>query len=213
MFPIDPAYKAEFWQDPILDDTFWITDPRITIKSRHQMFLEARPAFLGRFSSHLSDHVLKLFDWYDKNGVKFQRKYHKEAPATLRHGDFRLDNIFFNGDSDEIILADWQLSSRGPAAEEVAYLLSGALDPSVSDEEEQSLLRHYYDEFVKGGVSDYGYDRFLLDYARGMMLMLLVHGAATDDVDVGEDPGDQLMHIWLDRTVARLKKIDPEQLV
>lgn len=203
---------SQFWQDPILDNAYWITDPRITFRSRHQMFLEARPAFLQRFASHLTDHEHNLLEWFDKNGVKFQRNYHKNTPSTLRHGDFRLDNIFFDAESDDVILADWQLSSRGPAAEEVAYLLSGALDVGATDEDEETLLRHYHSELVASGVKDYDYDQFRVDYARGMLLMLVVHGSATNDIDVGEERGDELMKIWLDRTVARMKRIQPEML-
>jgi len=201
---------AEFWQHPILDKTYWITDPRITFRSRHQMFLEARPAFLARFASHLTEHEHKLLSWFDEHGVKFQKQYHKEAPSTLRHGDFRLDNIFFEEGSDKVILADWQLSSRGPAAEEVAYLLSGALDVAATDADEEALLAHYHSELVAAGITDYDYQQFQKDYAKGMLLMLGVHGAATSDIDVGEERGDELMKIWLDRTIVRLKKIQPE---
>ncbi|MFT7220580.1 MAG: hypothetical protein ACI8Z1_002199 [Candidatus Azotimanducaceae bacterium] len=201
---------AEFWRHPILDKTYWITDPRITFRSRHQMFLEARPAFLERFGSHLTEHEHKLLSWFDENGVKFQKRYHKEAPSTLRHGDFRLDNIFFEEGSDKVILADWQLSSRGPAAEEVAYLISGALDVAATDADEKTLLAHYHSELVAAGITDYDYQQFQKDYARGMLLMLGVHGAATSDIDVGEERGDELMKIWLDRTIVRLKKIQPE---
>ena len=30
---------------------------------------------------------------------------------TLNHGDFRLDNMFFDG--DELVMIDWQLIARG----------------------------------------------------------------------------------------------------
>ena len=32
------------------------------------------------------------------------------------------------------------------------------------------------------------------------------------DIEVGEDRGDALMNIWLDRTIARLKDVNPDDL-
>lgn len=203
---------AQFWQHPILDEAFWITDPRVTMRSRHRMFLDARPGFLDRFSTHLGDHEMALFDWFDTNGVKFLKMFHKQTPATLQHGDFRMDNVFFDDAKGEVILADWQMTGRGPAAEEVAYLLSGALDVNVPTAIENELVEHYHSELTKAGVTGYDLERFKKDYKRGMLLMLRVHGSATDDIEVGEDRGDALMNIWLDRTIARLKDVNPDDL-
>jgi hypothetical protein len=76
---------------------------------------------------------------------------------------------------------------------------------------EEELLRHYHDELQKGGVTDYPFERFQCDYWRGLMAMLQVHGTA-DTVQVGEGRGVELMDLWLDRTLARLRNVSFDQL-
>ena len=78
---------------------------------------------------------------------------------------------------------------------------------------EEDLVRHYHSELLNAGVDNYNFERFRKDYDRGMMAMLRVHGSAIIDVDVGEDRGDELMNIWMDRTMARLRTVDPSTLL
>jgi thiamine kinase-like enzyme len=177
------------------------------------MYQESRPSFLERHQKRLGEFGLALVEWHDRNGLRLQRRLYRQAPPTLVHGDLRLDNLFFDDSSagDQVLLADWQLMGRGPAAHDVAYFLSGALDGDASAMTEEALLRHYHAELVKGGVDDYPVDRLLRDYGAGLLAMLQLHGTA-DTVDVGEGRGGELMDRWLDRTLARLRNVDLDEL-
>ena len=201
---------AHNWQSPILDSAFWINDPRVTMRSRHQMLLESRESFVEKYSEKMGDWGMILMNWYYDNGVQLHRLLYRRAPHTVVHGDMRLDNVFFDETSSDtrVVFADWQTVGRGLAAEEVAYFLSGALDVDTSAEIEEDLIRHYHSELVNAGVNNYDFERFRKDYDRGMMAMLRVHGSATIDVDVGEERGGELMNIWMDRTLARLRSVD-----
>jgi hypothetical protein len=204
---------AGFWRSPTLDRHFWLNDPTVTLRIRHRMYQESRPSFLERHQKRLGEFGLALVEWHDRNGLRLQRRLYRQAPPTLVHGDLRLDNLFFDDSSagDQVLLADWQLMGRGPAAHDVAYFLSGALDGDASAMTEEALLRHYHAELVKGGVDDYPVDRLLRDYGAGLLAMLQLHGTA-DTVDVGEGRGGELMDRWLDRTLARLRNVDLDEL-
>ena len=53
-----------------------------------------------------------------------------EQPRTLMHGDFRADNMMFEAGPSvsPFALVDWQIVMQGPAAFDLAYMLSGSLD-------------------------------------------------------------------------------------
>jgi len=205
---------AGFWQNPILDPCFWLTDLSVTARIRHRMYCEARVAFLDQFGKRLGDFGRDVMEWHDRNGVRLQRTLHLETPRTLIHGDLRLDNIFFNesGADTQVIFADWQLMGRGPGAYDIAYLLSGALAEDISPSTEEALLRHYWDELEHNGVANYPFDRFLRDYWRGLMAVFQIHGTA-DTVDVGDGRGGELMELWLDRALARLRNARLDELL
>ena len=42
----------------------------------------------------------------------------------LSHGDWRLDNLFFTPDDDEVIAVDWQLIDRSVGPRDLAYLVT-----------------------------------------------------------------------------------------
>ena len=60
---------------------------------------------------------------------------------TLNHGDFRLDNMFFDG--DELVMIDWQLIARGSGVGDVVWFLTGNLDPEMRRAHESELISSY----------------------------------------------------------------------
>jgi aminoglycoside/choline kinase family phosphotransferase len=83
-------------------------------------------------------------------------------PLTVNHGDFRLDNLFFSDDDDEpCTVIDWQISSRArTGCLDVAYFLSGNLDPDQLDAEFDPLLHGYHEHLVAGGVRGFSFADF-----------------------------------------------------
>ena len=100
----------------------------------------------------------------------------------------------------------------GAAAYDVAYLLSGGLPADAKPETVARLLRGYHAALVEGGVGDYPFDRFMRDYHRGL-LVTWASGAMSDSMQMGEDRGIELMDEWARRAFARLRDVDPNQLL
>ena len=128
-----------------------------------------------------------------------------KAPTTLVHCDLRLDNLFF-GD-DEVIVFDWQLVRRGPAAYDVAYFLSGALDEEADASDVDLLLATYHEALCAAGVTDYALTNLRRDY-RLALHNVLQSLATIDQVDLGDGRGIPLMRSWIRRLHARLKAAD-----
>lgn len=205
---------ARFWGGAELATYFWLADQDVNPRMRHRMYLESRPDFERRHAPRIGDRARELLRWIDQNGVALARRLHREAPQTLIHCDLRLDNVFFDDarPDDPIILCDWQLVGRGAAAYDVAYLLSGALAADVSEDVEQALLRGYYEALVAAGVRDHPWERFLHEYERSLLAVLQIL-ATTNQMDLGEARGVDLMDVWLERALARLRGVELSTLL
>jgi thiamine kinase-like enzyme len=169
--------------------------------------------FSKRFAYLMADGLAPLAAWLDVHGAEVARRLHGGAPQTLIHGDFRFDNIFFeDGSQDPIVMIDWQLVGRGAAAYDVAYLLGGALPAEAERLTVERLLREYHAALVEHGVKDYDYASFVLDYERGLLTILMTI-ASTDNMEMGEGRGADLIRLWVERLVARARDVDLDGLL
>lgn len=205
---------AAFWESRLLDGRFYLTKQDLSCRTRHLMYLDARADFERRFSALFPLGLDRLAAWLGDHGAEVARRLHGDAPQTLLHGDFRLDNLFFDdtNPTDPTVVIDWQLAGRGCAAYDVAYLISGALPVDVSRADERALLAAYHDALVAGGVKDYDAARFELDYARALLCVLQVV-ATTDTMEMGDDRGVRLIERWAERLLARAKDLDLARLI
>ncbi len=200
---------AALWESPLLQGRFWLARQDLQSKTRHTMYRDSRSDFAQRFEPLLGQGLGALLDFLDRRGTALARRLHRSAPQTLVHGDFRLDNIFFDGrqGEDEVVIIDWQLAGRGCAAYDVAYLLGGALPVDLSREGERSLLHAYHDALEEGGVTNYGYTEFVRDYERGLLTVLQTI-ATTDVIEMGQERGVDLIDVWVERLLARSSGIE-----
>jgi len=202
--------QAVFWGGGRLDDRWWVARLDLGLRVAHQMFRGSRAAFERRFAARLGAEGLALLDWLDANAPALLLTLHAQAPRTLVHGDFRLDNLFFDG-ADDPLVVDWQGVANGPGVHDLAYFLSGTLPPGTRAGEEEDLVRAYHEALVAAGVADYPFDACLRDYRRCTLLGL--HRLVTIDwVDLGEARGAALLELWVERLMARLRGIDVEAL-
>ena len=97
------------------------------------------------------------------------------APRTIIHGDFRLDNMFFDHpDGSPLAVIDWQISNRGRGIFDVAYFLCSSLEGDVRKEHEMRLLHLWHDIVIDGGAQAYSFDQALYDYRAGILLCNVV---------------------------------------
>ncbi|KAF1323979.1 Bisphosphate nucleotidase, partial [Globisporangium splendens] len=103
----------------------------------------------------------------------------EKSPASLQtivHGDFKSANLFFENSSREVVAFDWQWCGIGIGALDVAYLLNTSVSMDALENDEEQLLRFYYDQFIqqvqREGI-EYSFEAFkrhyvlaTLEYAR-----------------------------------------------
>jgi len=120
---------AAFWKSPRLADVRWLNGLAINPRMRHRLYLGAREKFVEHHRKHLTADDLEVLAWIDRNGPNMSRIFDRDAPPTVIHCDLRFDNVLFDpATSVPIGFIDWQLAAIGPAAFDVAYFLSAALD-------------------------------------------------------------------------------------
>jgi len=122
-----------------------------------------------------------------------------QAPKTLVHGDFRLENIHFGQHNGRSVcwLIDWEDVFVGSGFIDVSWFLGGCL-PVEESHHEMSLLQRYYQTLLDEGVNDYSWERCYYDY-RCAMVSSFVQGVLSAALD--EDADEQEYH--LARVVAQ----------
>ncbi|MCP5178488.1 MAG: phosphotransferase [Pseudomonadales bacterium] len=190
------ALHAAFWESDRLFNHFWLLPSDIDVNMRHGMMRDSRAAFEKLFGDTARRLTARL-DRLETHGVATVRQLCR-APATLLHNDLRLDNLMFRGDTT--IFIDWQLVRRGPAAFDVAYFLTSALDDGGSADD---LLAHYHAALCRRGVSGYSLESLRTDYALALDMVLM--GLATvDQMNMGDGRGKLLLETWMQRLANRL---------
>jgi hypothetical protein len=211
---------AAYWNHPALDDYFWIARQQSGPRTRHRLYQRVRKQFRARYADLLQGERLNAADWLDRNSEALCQSVHTDAPHTLIHCDLRFDNIFLEpntdlapgADQEGVILADWQMVGRGAAAYDVAYFLSGVLRTDESPEVERDLLDAYHEALVAQGVSDYPFDAFLRDYRRALFAVLQIIGS-TDQVELGEARGREMMDRWVERCLTLIARVPLETVL
>jgi hypothetical protein len=202
--------QADLWRAERIEGRYWVARLDLGLRVTHQLFRDSRGAFEARFAARLGAEGRALLDWLDANAPALLAALHAQAPRTLVHGDFRLDNLFFDGTPDPLVV-DWQGVANGPGVYDLAYFLSGTLPPHTSRDDEEALVRAYHHALVGAGVSDYPFAACLRDYRRCTLLGL--HRLVTIDwVDLGEARGAELLDVWVERLMGRLHGMEVEAL-
>ena len=138
-----------------------------------------------------------------------------KTPVTLLHGDYRLDNLMFGVDGGEsLAVLDWQATSRGRGAADLAYFIVGNLTVEDRRRRQDQIISSYLRGLKAGGVEGYGLDECWRDTRAAALLQLgvlalLLSGAP----DLGGlDRGAALARTSLERTNAFFEDTDFQDL-
>jgi aminoglycoside/choline kinase family phosphotransferase len=204
--------QGEFWQSEELDETPWIIPLDLSIKLTQLVFREAMPGYLEKNRERLSEKDILLLQWLSNNGIALMKRLALE-PHTLVHGDFRLDNLFFDDKTSEIVLCDWQTLLSGPLGLDLAYFLSASLAEESEDSLDE-LLAFYRSELRKAGI-DINTEKLRWHYEASMLMILLrvIPAEFQNLIDLGEARGHDLIVTWLQRTFSKLRDVDLEQIL
>jgi aminoglycoside phosphotransferase (APT) family kinase protein len=147
--------------------------------------------------------------------ARFGERFAEHAPAalqalteraTLVHGDFRADNMFFA--EDQLKVVDFQFAAQAVGAADIGYLLSQGLPTAVRAGRDEELLREYLVALEERSVTDYSFDeawrhyRFAVAYLMVMPVVALLGAASMPE------RARRLCMTLIDRAVATIDDIN-----
>lgn len=150
---------SAWWEHPDLPAMDWLpkgSDPVYKIAAVNYPL--AWPFFVQGYGDLLTPEQLRVGEGLIDSVDRFVAEA-GDPPLTINHGDFRLDNLFFSANDDApCTVIDWQIASRSrTGCFDVAYFLSGNLDPSELETSFEPLLRTYHDRLVERGVEGFSF--------------------------------------------------------
>lgn len=134
---------------------------------------------------------------------------------TIVHGDYRTDNMFLvesNGEPD-IIAFDWQNTSGGHGAHDIAYFCSQSADASLHGSAQQDALKLYHETILELGVKGYSFDECVDRYRYNLLITMITPIAICGTLDQGNDRGVELGRTILERSFSALESMDCEALL
>jgi len=179
-------HHAAFWDDAaVVGDTYpWLpfaSDPPIP-----QMVIQGVTALWEPFVQFMGDRldprILPLGSWLPAH-VEELLAVPAGRPYTVVHGDYRLDNMFFDAQRN-VTLLDWQLVGKASGAFDVAYFISQSLPVDTRRALQDELFAIYLSELASYGVT-YDEDDFWSDLQRAALfgLFYVVQVMAADITD------------------------------
>jgi hypothetical protein len=189
---------APLWDSPALAELDWLgrgADGRTMIAAALPTFWKG---FVTRYADRLDPAVLDVGRTLLASIDAYARL--DTGPATIVHGDFRLDNLLFGGPDGgpPVAVVDWQTCARGPALADLAYFIGSGLLADVRRDIEHDLVRSYHDRLLAAGVTGYEWSRCWDDYRLGTLSGLIMAVTASMLVERTER-GDAMFMVMAER--------------
>ena len=130
---------------------------------------------------------------------------HRDEPVTLIHGDFRLDNLFFDdgpGGSGEVAVIDWQMAMRAPGGTDLVYFCANNLTVDMRRRHERDLIDRYLRGLVAAGVPADAIDEAAIwrGYLEGLLFYAASFGGSLLTLDAANERGAALFDEIVRRT-------------
>ena len=201
---------AAWWDAADLASFDWLssTDDATRGAQLAALWQLAWPMFLDRHSGEFRGAQLGVGERFG-NAIEMWIRS-RRGPATITHGDFRVDNLLFaSGPTPWMVPVDWQTPAIGTGIGDVAYFLGASLTTGDRRRVEADLVGRWRDRLAMHGIA-YDADRCWIDYrhaAFGGVLMAVAASMLAQQTD----RGDRMFATMFDRhtnAVLDLEAID-----
>jgi hypothetical protein len=134
---------------------------------------------------------------------------------TLLHGDYRADNLMFGEGlgQDGVAAVDWQISGKGGALYDVAYLICNSMPIAYHERAENDLLHRYHDTLLQSGVQGFSFEECWNAYRFAVLCGLFVAIYTTGGMDVGNERGMTAMRAIARRVDAAVSQLEVGDLL
>lgn len=151
-----------------------------------ELYDAVSPGFLDRYGSRLSEDEKNMVQLVGENLVAYTMGY--TGPQTLIHIDYRLDNMMFGGPYP-LAVVDWQSVAYGCSLNDASYFVGTSVKPELRADNDELLLRHYYDTLSTYDV-DFSWEDCWLNYRRNApagLIMAVIASMIVGETERGND--------------------------
>jgi hypothetical protein len=167
-------HHASFWNDPrfATDELGWLPfgSDSPTPEGIQQCFANYWDDFVEFMGDELRPEIRALGDFVP-GAARELLEVPDGHPVTLVHGDYRLDNLFFD-EQREVTALDWQIVVKGVGGYDFGYFVSQSLAVDDQRAHIQELARVYL-ETLRDAGSTYPEEQFWLDVKRTVLFCLI----------------------------------------
>ena len=176
------------WNDPSLDKLDWLNrSDQESTKMVNELYTGLLPGFKERYENRLTSEFLQVGDQLGENFLRYLSAPNNNE--TVVHGDFRLDNLMFDG-RRELVVVDWQSPVIGSAGQDLAYFIGTSLEPAESRGHERALVEHYHRELLTYQVETYTLEdcwRDFRHYSLSGWVMAVIASMIVGQTERGDD--------------------------
>lgn len=133
-----------------------------------ERFVGAWQEMEERFGEYLPDQVRDVRERF-LDAIQPLHEWLVREPATLGHGDLKLDNILFGaGADDPLVAVDWQAVRPQKGMRDFAYLVSHSMNVADRRAHERDFMLRYIDRLKAYGIV-YPIEQAQDDYRKSML--------------------------------------------
>ena len=197
------GFHAEFWESPRLVDMDWLPEYAQDADVRQRAFGKAIGPFLSTWGKYLRPSTIDLIDRLGDSLARIRLQL-SLPPRTVLHGDYRLDNLAFDGSERGPAVIDWQAVSKGRSVADMAYFIVYCIDPNERRAMETELLKLYHSVLVEQGVVAYDFESCMEDYRLSIAANMLRTVRVGGTFDYSGDRAQALLRTILHRVETAL---------
>ena len=197
------AFHAEFWESPRLVEFDWLPPFAQHAEARRRAFRRAIGPFLSTWGKHLRPSTIDLINRLGGSLASIRRQLSR-PPRTVLHGDYRLDNLAFDGSECGPAVIDWQAASIGRGVVDMAYFIVYCLNPDERGAMESELVKLYHSVLVEHAVRKYDFESCMEDFRLSIAANMLRTVRVGGTFDYSGDRAQALLRTILHRVETAL---------
>jgi len=194
------------WNDPALASIDWLQRRDADDANRLQgMFSLLKPGFMATYEDTIRQELgNEGVDFINVLETKIMQYVHaKDAPFTVTHGDYRLDNLLFATEAGGVDCAvvDWQTPGHGNGVGDLAYFIGAGLLPENRARYEWELVDQYI-----AGIESYGHTvnhEWVKDHYRREAISGVIMAVIASQIVGRTERGDKMFEVMATRHIRQ----------
>ncbi len=207
-------FQAAWWDNPRLDDLDWMPLKRDESDAYLDIYPAAWESLIHQAGHGMPPSLRQLGDTLRPHLARIKARLTRR-PRTIVHGDYRLDNCFFDDgtESKPPVVFDWEFCVRGRGVCDVATFISEAFPVQQRREVERNLVGTYHTVLLENGVNDYPFWECWRDYRLAMLEIFVFWIVAGGYCNYDGERATVYLHNTLARFYAAISDLRSAELI